>query len=74
MQEIIVKSQAEWDAIPKEFQGHIYIQSPRENRLIIAEHKGFRVIARENSSVVAWENSSVGARGNSSVVAWEIPL
>ena len=28
------------------------------------------VVARENSSVVAWENSSVVARGNSSVEAW----
>ena len=70
MSQIIVKSQQEWDDIPKEFDGYIYIQSPRENRLIVAERKGFRVEARENSSVVAWGNSSVEARGNSSVVAW----
>ena len=32
---------------------------------------GFFVVARGNSSVVAWENSSVEAWGNSRVVAWE---
>ena len=77
MREITVKTQKEWDDVPKEFEGHIYIQS--KEKIVIAQRKGFCVVARgnssvvawENSSVVAWENSSVVARGNSSVVAWE---
>ena len=85
MREITVKTQKEWDDVPKEFEGHIYIQS--KEKIVIAQRKGFCVVARGNSSVVAWENSSVvawenssvvarenssvEARGNSSVVAWE---
>jgi hypothetical protein len=67
---ITVTSQKEWDAIPKEFSGYVYIKSPNE-WIVVAERKCFRVVARENSSVVAWENSSVVALENSSVVARE---
>ena len=78
MTEIIVKSQQEFDAIPQDFDGRVYIKSPRGVRIIVTNRKG-SVEARENSSVeawgnssvVAWENSSVEARENSSVVARE---
>jgi hypothetical protein len=78
MSEIIVKTQQEFDNIPDEFKGYIYIQSEPDSRIIIAKRKGIivawgnsSVVARENSSVEAWGNSSVEAWGNSSVVARE---
>ncbi len=71
MAEIIVTTQAEWNAIPKDYDGYIYIKSPKNQRIVIVEHKGIRVVARDNSSVEAWDNSSVEAWGNSSVVARE---
>jgi len=70
MSKITVTTQAEWDAVDKDFEGYIYIKSSPDSCLIVAERKGWGVVARENSSVEAWENSSVEARENSSVVAW----
>ena len=63
---MIIKTQAEWDALPTQFDSHtvIEIQCPKGTRVAIARVPG-------NSSVVARENSSVEAWGNSSVVAWE---
>ena len=68
MSQIIVKSQKEWDNVPKKFDGYIYIES--KERIVIAERKGFRVVAQENASVEAWGNASVVAWGNASVEAW----
>jgi hypothetical protein len=53
MKEIIVTSQAELDALPKSFSEFtkIIIKAPSYPRISVE--------ARENSSVVAWENSSV---------------
>ena len=72
MQEIRVKSQAEFDAIPVDYNGRIYIEFGTPfNRAVVNRKFNFAsVVAWGNSSVVAWENSSVEARGNSSVVAW----
>ena len=70
MKEIIVKSQAELDAIPIDFDGRIIIKfGAPYNRAIINRRFKYSVVARGNSSVVARENSSVEARGNSYVVA-----
>ncbi|HWS31020.1 MAG TPA: hypothetical protein VN512_13020 [Clostridia bacterium] len=70
--EITVKSQAALDMIPADFAGRIYIEfGTWNNRAVVNKRYGRSVMARGNSSVVAWENSSVVARGNSSVVAWE---
>ncbi len=81
MSDIIVKSQVEFDAIPIDHSGRIFIEfGTRYNRAVINRKFNFAsVVARGNSSVeawgnssvVAWENSSVVAWGNSSVVAWE---
>ena len=64
MKEVFVSTQAEFDALPKQFE---------EYTKIIIKNTTVRIVltARENSSVEAWGNSSVVARGNSSVVAWE---
>ena len=78
MKEIIVKTQAEFDALPDKFteytrillEGRISVNNARENSSVEARGNS-SVVARGNSSVVARENSSVVARGNSSVVAWE---
>ena len=64
MKEIIVTTQAEFDALPTRFEEYTRIIIKNTTSQIAVR------VARENSSVVAWENSSVEARGNSSVVAW----
>ena len=72
MKEIIVKSQAELDAIPIYFDGRIIIKFGEPyNRAIINRRFKHSVVACENSSVVARENSFVEARENSFVEARE---
>ena len=80
MSTITVKTQAEFDAIPIDYCGRIFIEfGTRYNRAVVNRKFQFAsvvawgnssVVARENSSVVARENSSVEARENSSVEAW----
>ena len=73
MNTIVVKSQAEFDALPKAFDEYtvIEIRAAPDFRLIVSgARENSSVVARENSSVAAWENSFVEARENSSVVAW----
>ncbi len=72
MEEIIVKSQKELDAVAVDYNGRIIIQfGTRYNRAVVNRKFKYSVVARGNSSVVARENSSVEAWGNSSVEAWE---
>ena len=59
--EIIVRTQKEWDNIPKEFDGYIYIQNA-DSCIIVAERKGISVEAWEHASVEARDYSSVEAR------------
>jgi hypothetical protein len=78
---IVVKNQAEIDALPESFSEFTYIEIRcTTERVVVRKAWGnSSVVARGNSSVEAWgnssveawENSSVVARGNSSVVAWE---
>ena len=71
MNEKIVTSQAELDAIPVDYNGRIIIKfGTPYNRAVVNKRYAYSVVARENSSVVARENSSVEAWGNSSVEAW----
>ena len=78
MNEKIVTSQAELDAIPVDYNGRIIIKfGTPYNRAIVNKRyacsveawDNSSVEARDNSSVVAWDNSSVVARDNSSVEA-----
>ena len=78
MNEKIVTSQAELDAIPVDYNGRIIIKfGAPYNRAVVNKRYAYSVVARDNSSVeargnssvVAWENSSVVARNNSSVAA-----
>ena len=70
MNEKIVTSQAELDAIPVDYNGRIIIKfGTPYNRAVVNKRYARSVVAWENSSVEAWENSSVVAWGNSSVVA-----
>ena len=70
MEERIVTSQAELDAIPVDFNGRIIIKfGTPYNRAVVNRRFMRSVVAWGNSSVEAWGNSSVEARGNSSVVA-----
>ncbi len=63
MATIIIKTQAELDALPAKFDNWTEIRIEANTRIIVR-------CKRENSSVEARGNSSVEARENSSVVAW----
>ena len=80
MNEKIVTSQAELDAIPVDYNGRITIKfGTPYNRAVVNKRYAYSVVAwgnssveaRDNSSVVARDNSSVEARDNSSVEAWD---
>ena len=69
---IIVKTQAEWDALPKEYSEFTVIEIRGVERIrIITVPLYSRVVAWESSRVVARGSSIVVARESSSVVAWE---
>ena len=71
MNEKIVTSQAELDAIPVDYNGRIIIKFGTPAKRAVVSKKYLRsVVAYDNSSVEACGNSSVVACGNSSVVAW----
>ena len=64
MKEIIISNQKEFDALPARFEEYTKIIIKNTTSRLVVH------LARGNSSVVAWGNSSVVARGNSSVEAW----
>ena len=68
MEEIIVTSQKELDAVPVDYNGRIIIKfGTYYNRAIVNRRFKYPVVAWGNSSVEARGNSSVEARANSSV-------
>ena len=70
LKEITVKTQAELDAIPEDYKGHIYIEFGTPYApAIVTRRYCYPVIARNSSSVVARNSSSVEAWNSSSVVA-----
>ena len=70
MNEKIVTSQAELDAIPVDYNGRIIITFGTPGKRAVVNKKYLRSVeARGNSTVEAWDNSSVVARDNSSVEA-----
>ena len=70
MNEKIVTSQAELDAIPVDYNGRIIIKFGTPGaRAVVSKKYLFSVEAHDNSSVYAHGNSSVYAYGNSSVCA-----
>ena len=72
MNEKIVTSQAELDAIPVDYNGRIIIKFGTPAKRAVVNKKYLRsVCAYDNSSVEAWGNSSVCAHDNSSVCAYE---
>ena len=71
MNEIICTTQAEFDAVPVDFDGRVIVKfGTPYNRAVINRRFKCAVVAWDNSSVVARDNSSVVARDNSSVEAW----
>jgi hypothetical protein len=60
---IIVTTQAEWDALPPAYEDYTVIDIRSTETITVRKVPG-------SSSVVARESSSVEARGSSSVVAW----
>jgi hypothetical protein len=74
MKQIIIKTQRELDNLPDKFEEptKIIIQNdPRQGSIDVRGARGnSSVEAWDHSSVVAWNNSSVKACGNSSVEAW----
>nr|DAL72032.1 MAG TPA: hypothetical protein [Caudoviricetes sp.] len=72
MSEITVTTQQQFDNLPRDYHGRIYIKfgTPYDRAIVRWRYDFASVVARENSSVEAWENSSVEAWGNSSVEAF----
>ena len=71
MEEIIVTTQEQLNAIAADFDGRVIIRfGTPDFRADVSRSFRYPVVARGNSSVVARDNSSVVARDNSSVVAW----
>ena len=71
MNEKIVTSQAELDAIPVDYNGRIIIKFGTPDKRAVVSKKYLRSVeAWGNSSVYAHDNSSVYAYGNSSVYAY----
>ena len=67
---IVVKSQEELDMIPLDYKGRIYIEfGDCWNRAVVKNRYYYPVIARDNSSIEAWNNSSIVAWNNSSIEA-----
>ena len=72
MNEKIVTSQAELDAIPVDYSGRIIIKfGTPATRAVVNKKYPFSVYAYGNSSVRAYGDSSVCAYGNSSVYAYD---
>ncbi len=72
MNEKIVTSQAELDAIPVDYNGRIIIKFGLPGKSAVVRKRYLRsVCAYGNSSVCAYDNSSVCAYDNSSVVAYD---
>ena len=80
MNEKIVTSQAELDAIPVDYNGRIIIKfgTPGKRAVVskkylcpVEVHGNSYVCADDNSSVCAYDNSCVEARGNSYVCAYD---
>ena len=72
MNEKIVTSQAELDAIPVDYNGRIIIKfGTPDKRAVVSKKYLCSVCAYGNSSVEARGNSFVLARDNSSVEAWD---
>ena len=71
MSEIIIKTQAEFDALPEKFDEFTYIKINSSEKIIINRAWGnSSVVARGNSRVEAWGNCSVVAWGNSSIYSY----
>jgi hypothetical protein len=72
MTTLIIKSQAEWDALPEKFEGRtiIKIESPATEWLRITKiPESAHVVARGSAHVEAWGSAHVEARGSAHVVA-----
>ncbi len=68
---VVIRTQAELDALPAKFENYTKIEIRATERIYVKiKRENSSVVAWGNSSVVAWGNSSVVARENSSVVAW----
>ena len=74
MKTLIVKNQAEWDALPDAFPKmtavHIY-SDPKVPLVLKRCPDSSTVVARENATVEAWENATVRAWENATVEARE---
>ena len=82
-QTIVIKTQAELDALPDSFPEFTYIQiqggTPFEKIIVrkargsahVVARESAHVVARESAHVVAWESAHVVARGSAHVVARE---
>ena len=71
MDQIVVKSQQELDAVPTDYNGRIIIEfGTPYNRAVVNRKFKYLVKLSGNSSAVLWGNSSAVLWGNSSAVLW----
>jgi len=79
---VIVKNQAEWDALPEKYEEYtaIHIYSDTKNTIVVKRTPGNATVrasgdatvwASENATVRVWGNATVEAWGNATVEAWE---
>ena len=72
MEQIVVKSQQELDAIPTDYNGRIVIEfGTPYNRAVVNRKFKYSVVARGSASVEARNSASVVAWDSASVVAWD---
>ena len=71
MNETIVKSQADLDAIAADYDGVIKVKCAPPGWIVVKQRYKYSVIACGSSNVVAWNNSNVEAWDSSNVEAWD---
>ena len=68
MKEIVVKTQAAFDAIPQDFDGTVRVVG--EATIVVTPRKSVRVALFDNSFAELWGNSSAELHDNSRAVLW----
>lgn len=69
MKEIVVKTQAAFDAIPQDFDGTVRVVG--EATIVVTPRKSVRVALFDNSFAELWGNSSAELHDNSRAVLWD---
>jgi hypothetical protein len=66
----VVRNQAEWDAIKRDFAGYIEIRNTA-GVIEVGERKGWEVTATGSATVTAYDSAKVTATGSATVTAYD---